>query len=95
MERLVSMLAAQGCSPEMIVDPGAPGLTLVLYSDGHLAGAQLLADTLDSWLMAPASVTVQPGGNIIPTVAPGHQGVVLIVGTDAALDPASQVSPSG
>jgi len=88
MGRLESLLIANDCYPRLIEDPGAPSVTLVLYPEGSLADAQLLADSLASWLISHSTVTVQPGGNILPTVAPGHQGVVLIVGSDAVLQPA-------
>jgi len=87
MGRLETLLIANDCYPRMIEDPGAPSLTLVLYPEGSLSGAQLVADSVAAWLISHSTVTVQPGGNILPTVAPGHQGVVLVVGSDAVLHP--------
>ncbi len=87
MERLETLFISNDCYPRMIEDPGAPSLTLVLYPEGSLAGAQLVADSVAAWLISHSTVTVQPGGNILSTVAPGHQGVVLVVGSDAVLQP--------
>lgn len=85
MSALETMFTERGCYPRMIEDPDAPGMTLILYPDGSLVGAQVLADSVASWLISHGSVTVQPGGNVLPTVAPGHDGVVLVVGTDAVV----------
>ena len=85
MNALETMFAERGCYPRMIEDPDAPGMTLILYPEGSLVSAQVLADSVASWLISHGSVTVQPGGNVLPTVAPGHDGVVLVVGTDAVV----------
>ena len=93
MGRLVDLLNAQGCIPVSIEDQGAPGMTLVLYPEGSQAEAQRVADSLSSWLSSPPSVGIQPGDNVIPAVAPGHQGIVVVVGTDAFVDRSIQSRP--
>jgi len=86
MERLSGLFAAVGCAPVSIEDQGAPQSTIVLFPDGMEAEAAILADTLAAWLASPAEIVVQPGGSVIPTIAPGHEGIVVVVGTDAVVE---------
>lgn len=44
------------------------------------------SDSLSNWLISHSSVPMQPGGDIIEAVAPDHNGVVIVIGTDATVD---------
>jgi len=83
MVRIERLLAGEGCTAVVVEDQGAPDMTLVLYPEGMQASAQLVADSLSAWLSSPSVIYTQPGGNIIPSVAPGNEGIVVVVGTDA------------
>lgn len=85
--QLEVLITATGSPPLTIQDPGAPDVTLVLYPEGYLEQANQVSDSLSGWLSSHSSVPVQPGGDIISTVAPQHSGVVVVIGTDAAVDP--------
>lgn len=85
--QLETLLVSAGASPAIIEDYGAPDVTLVLYPEGYLIQANIVSDSLSSWLSSHSSVPVQPGGDIIETVAPHHEGVVIVIGTDAIVDP--------
>ncbi len=87
VDRLEMVMASRGTRPVTVEDTGAPDITLVLYSEGSREQAELVADSLSGWLSSHTSVPVQAGGDIIEAVAPGHTGVVVVVGTDAAADP--------
>ena len=84
--QLETLLIFAGASPVIVEDYGAPDVTLVLYPEGYLMQANIVSDSLSSWLSSHSSVPVQPGGDIISTVAPNHQGVVIVIGTDAIVD---------
>ena len=84
--QLETLLISAGATPFIVEDYGAPDITLVLYPEGYLLQANIVSDSLSSWLASHSSVPVQPGGDIISTVAPGHQGVVIVIGTDATVD---------
>ncbi|MCK4504916.1 MAG: hypothetical protein KAW14_04815, partial [Candidatus Aegiribacteria sp.] len=84
--QLETLLISAGASPLIVEDYGAPDVTLVLYPEGYLLQANIVSDSLSSWLSSHSSVPVQPGGDIIKTVAPHHQGVVIVIGTDAIVD---------
>lgn len=84
--QLETLLISAGATPFIVEDYGAPDVTLVLYPEGYLLQANIVSDSLSSWLASHSSVPVQPGGDIISTVAPGHQGVVIVIGTDATVD---------
>ncbi len=84
--QLETLLISAGASPVIVEDYGAPDVTLVLYPEGYLLQANIVSDSLSSWLSSHSSVPVQPGGDIISTVAPHHQGVVIVIGTDAIVD---------
>ena len=84
--QLETLLISVGASPVIVEDYGAPDVTLVLYPEGYLLQANIVSDSLSSWLSSHSSVPVQPGGDIIKTVAPQHQGVVIVIGTDAIVD---------
>ena len=84
--QLETILISAGASPVIVEDSGAPDVTLVLYPEGYLLQANIVSDSLSSWLTSHSSVPVQPGGDIISTVAPDHQGVVIVIGTDAIVD---------
>jgi hypothetical protein len=88
MARIARLLAEEGCAAAVIEDQGAPDMTLVLYPEGSQASAQLVADSLSVWLSSPSVVYTQPGGNVIPSVAPGNEGIVVVVGTDAVFEAA-------
>lgn len=85
--QLEGLVAATGTPPLTIQDPGAPDVTLVLYPEGYLEEANQVSDSLSGWLSSHTSVPVQPGGDIISTVAPQHSGVVVVIGKDATVDP--------
>ena len=86
VSQLEILIASTGTPPLRIEDAGAPDVTLVLYPDGFQEQAFTVSDSLSSWLSSHSSVPVQPGGDIISTVAPGHSGIVIVVGTDATVD---------
>ncbi|NOQ21678.1 MAG: hypothetical protein GQ565_03365 [Candidatus Aegiribacteria sp.] len=86
VSQLEILIAATGTPPLAIEDPGAPDVTLVLYPDGLEEQANIVSDSLSSWLSSHSSVPVQPGGDIISTVAPEHSGIVIVIGTDATVD---------
>lgn len=85
--QLESLILSTGSRPMVIEDAGAPDVTLVLYPEGYLEQANQVSDSLSGWLSSHSSVPVQPGGDIISTVAPQHSGVVIVIGTDASVDP--------
>lgn len=87
VSQLEILIVITGTPPLTIEDAGAPDVTLVLYPDGFQEQAYIVSDSLSSWLSSHSSVPVQPGGDIISTVAPGHTGVVIVIGTDATVDP--------
>ncbi len=86
VSQLEILIASTGTPPLTIEDAGAPDVTLVLYPDGFQEQAFTVSDSLSSWLSSHSSVPVQPGGDIISTVAPGHSGIVIVIGTDAMVD---------
>lgn len=86
VSQLEALIVNTGSPPLTIEDSGAPDVTLVLYSDGFQDKANIVSDSLSSWLSSHSSVPVQPGGDIIVTIAPGHSGVVIVIGTDAVID---------
>ena len=86
VSQLEILIASTGTPPLKIEDPGAPDVTLVLYPDDFQEQAFIVSDSLSSWLSSHSSVPVQPGGDIISTVAPGHSGIVVVIGTDAVID---------
>lgn len=86
LSQLELLILDTGTPALKIEDPGAPDVTLVLYPDGFLQQANLVSDSLSGWLSSHSSVPVQPGGDIISSVAPSHSGVVVVVGTDAVVD---------
>lgn len=83
-QRLASALTACGWSSWAVQDSGAPDLTVVLYPEGLESEAAEAGDSLDSWLTSPDAVPVQPGGQMIEAIVPGHGGLVVILGGDAA-----------
>ncbi len=87
VSKLESLILATGTPPITIEDQGAPDVTLVLYPQGYMEQANLVADSLAGWLSSHTSVPVQPGGDIIASVAPDHPGVVIVVGSDATVEP--------
>jgi hypothetical protein len=87
VSQLEMLVISTGSPPITIEDSGAPDVTLVLYPEGYLDQANQVSDSLAGWLSSHSSVPVQPGGDIISTVAPQHHGVVVVVGTDAMVDP--------
>lgn len=86
LSQLEILILTTGTPPLTIEDAGAPDVTLVLYPDGLEEQAYIVSDSLSSWLSSHSSVPVQPGGDIISTVAPGHSGIVIVIGTDARVD---------
>ena len=84
--QLETLLISAGASPVIVEDYGAPDVTLVLYPEGYLLQADIVSNSLSSWLSSHTSVPVQPGGDIISTIAPHHQGVVIVIGTDAVVN---------
>jgi hypothetical protein len=85
--QLELLILTTGMPPLTVEDSGAPDVTLVLYPEGYLEQANLVSDSLSRWLASHSSVPVQPGGDIISTVAPQHSGVVVVIGSDAVVDP--------
>ncbi|MBN2587909.1 MAG: hypothetical protein JXA64_08270 [Candidatus Fermentibacteraceae bacterium] len=85
--QLEALVSSTGSQPITIEDPGAPDVTLVLYPEGYLEQANQVSDSLSGWLSSHSSVPVQPGGDIISTVAPQHVGVVIVIGSDASVNP--------
>ncbi len=86
VSQLEALIVTTGTPPLIVEDAGAPDVTLVLYPDGYFDQANIASDSLSSWLSSHSSVPVQPGGDIISSVAPGHSGVVIVIGTDADVD---------
>ncbi|RKZ04366.1 hypothetical protein DRQ25_17115 [Candidatus Fermentibacteria bacterium] len=86
VSQLEVLIITTGTPPLTIEDAGAPDVTLVLYPEGLEEQAYIVSDSLSSWLSSHSSVPVQPGGDIISSVAPSHSGIVIVVGTDAAVD---------
>lgn len=86
VSQLEMLIISTGTPPLTIEDAGAPDVTLVLYPDGFQDQANVVSDSLSGWLSSHSSVPVQPGGDIISTVAPGHSGVVIVIGTDVSVD---------
>lgn len=86
VSQLETVLLAIGAIPVIIEDSGAPDVTLVLYPEGYIEQASTVSDSLSTWLISHTSVPMQPGGDIITAVAPDHSGVVIVIGTDAAVD---------
>ncbi|MEN8208023.1 MAG: hypothetical protein ABFR50_02110 [Candidatus Fermentibacteria bacterium] len=84
--QLETLIIHTGTPPMTIEDAGAPDVTLVLYPDGLEDQAFIVSDSLSSWLSSHSSIPVQPGGDIISTVAPGHSGIVIVIGSDAMVD---------
>lgn len=89
LARIAGALQARGFAVVTAQDEGAPDITLVLYPPGLDAEAALVADSLEAWLTSPATVPVQPGGGITSAIVPGHEGVVIVIGTDAVVSPAA------
>ena len=86
VNQLETLIISTGSPPMTIEDPGAPDVTLVIYPEGFQQQADQVSDSLSGWLSSHSSVPVQPGGDIISTVAPQHRGVVVVIGTDATVD---------
>lgn len=87
VNQLEMLMISTGSPPLTMEDRDAPDVTLVLYPQGHLEQANQVSDSLSRWLSSHFSVPVQPGGDIISTVAPEHSGVVVVIGTEASVDP--------
>lgn len=87
VNQLEMLIISTGSPPITLEDRDAPDVTLVLYPRGHLDQANQVSDSLSGWLSSHSSVPVQPGGDIISTVAPEHSGVVVVIGTEASVDP--------
>ncbi len=89
LDMLQVTVSGTGSPPVVLEDPGAPDITLVLYPPGMEPEAQIVADSLASWLSSHSSVPVQPAGEMTEAIAPGHQGVLVVVGSDAVLPTAA------
>lgn len=87
VNQLEMLMISTGSPPITLEDRDAPDVTLVLYPQGLLDQANQVSDSLSGWLSSHSSVPVQPGGDIISTVAPEHRGVVVVIGTEASVDP--------
>lgn len=87
VNQLEMLIISTGSPPITLEDRDAPDVTLVLYPQGLLDQANQVSDSLAGWLSSHSSVPVQPGGDIISTVAPQHSGVVVVIGTEASVDP--------
>lgn len=87
VNQLEMLMISTGSPPMTLEDRDAPDVTLVLYPRGLLDQANQVSDSLSGWLSSHSSVPVQPGGDIISTVAPEHSGVVVVIGTEATVDP--------
>lgn len=81
--RVAAALTASGWTATVVHDAGAPDITVVLFPEGMQDGARTVGDSLDSWLVTPDPVPVQPGGQIMGTIVPGHEGILVVVGADA------------
>jgi len=79
---LRNAFVTRGSTPLIKEDPGAANLTIVLYSDGMAAEAQLVADSLTEWISSHTLIQTQPGDTHISNVFPGHTGVLINVGSD-------------
>lgn len=88
ISQLETLIISTGAAPLIVEDSGAPDITLVLYPEGYLDQALIVSNSLSEWLSSHSSVPVQPGGDIISTIAPDHHGVVIVIGTDASVDAA-------
>jgi hypothetical protein len=95
VNRVLSALLARGYLATSALDEGAPDMTLVLFPEGFDQEAAQLADTLGAWLTSPASIPVQPGGQIAATIVPGHSGLLVVVGADASMGAGAPISPTG
>ncbi len=82
-----SALQASGWTSWPVLDEGAPDITVVLFPDGLAQEAEVAGDSLHSWLTSPPSIPVQPGGQMMDAIVPGHTGLVVIIGGDAAVSP--------
>jgi hypothetical protein len=92
---VVSALQASGWSAWSVLDDGAPDITVVLYPDGLGSEAAITRDSLHSWLTAPGTIPVQPGGQMMDAIVPGHEGIVVVIGGDAAVSPRAPSAGSG
>jgi len=86
ISQLELIMVATGKPPLTIEDAGAPDVTLVLFPEGYQDQAYVVSDSLSGWLSSHSSVPVQPGGDIISTIATEHSGIVIVIGTDASVD---------
>lgn len=86
MEALARRLNERGGSVQLLYDPQAPEVTVVLYRQGQETPARTLADSLSLWLSRPSQVEHQGGGGLIDAVAPDCQGILVVVGADARLE---------
>ena len=82
-----SALRASGWTSWPVQDAGAPDITMVLFPDGRAPEAEVAGDSLHAWLTSPSSIPVQPGGQMMDAIVPGHTGLVVIIGGDAVVSP--------
>lgn len=87
LERLVSAFRSRGYAAEAIEDNGAPDITLILSPSSLMNEAEILSDSLESWLSRPERIPIQPSGTIHQTIIPGHDGLLVVVGSDAVIRP--------
>lgn len=87
-DAVAAALSEMGYATGSAQDQGAPEITVVLYTQGHAATARRLSGDLEELLVRPESVISQPAGELAEMVAPGFEGVMLVVGEDAAVGPA-------
>ena len=88
-ERVAAALRPGGYRTSVATDPGAPEITLVLYTDGQGADAREVTTALERILANPESVVAQPAGELAEMIEPGFQGVLVVVGGDATLNGSS------
>jgi hypothetical protein len=84
-DAIARALSEEGYATGCAQDQGAPEITVVLFTEGHAETAQRLTADLEELLARPQSVAAQPAGELAEMVAPGFEGVMLVVGDDAAL----------
>ena len=95
ISQVVGALQSRGWNSWPVLDEGAPDITVVLYPDGLAAEASVAGDSLHAWLTSPVSVPVQPGGQMMDAIVPGHDGLVVVIGGDAAVSTRAPSNGSG
>ncbi len=83
--RAAALMRSAGASVSELTDSQAPEMTVVFFSAGFESEAATVADSLEHWLQRPEEVISRPGDELIETVAPGFD-VMVILGDDALFE---------